>query len=196
VSARVIHAVEKRAAIVSLVNVRAVRVDGAPVRSERTAADRVRSSIDRVLNETAICACATVDREGRAHVNTAYFAFSDALDLYFLSHPGSRHSQNLAANPSMAVAVFASAQNWTDPGRGIQLFGTGEQVTGAVAREGEQVYGRRFHAYAEWKGTLKADDPALDYSFYRFVPDRVKILDEEAFGDAVFIEAAIARRRD
>lgn len=114
-------------------------------------------------------------------MNIGYLAHSDELHLYLLSHPGSLHCLNLAANPSMAVAVFPSAQNWTDPGRGIQLFGACAQVADAEAPEAERVYGGRYPAYPAWKVGLKPSDRALEYRFYRFVPDRLKLLDEAEF---------------
>jgi hypothetical protein len=57
-------------------------------------------------------------------VNIGYFAYSGDLRPFLLSHPGSLHCRNVAANPSMAVAVFPSPQSWTNPGRRVQLFGT------------------------------------------------------------------------
>ena len=47
--------------------------------------------------------------------------------------------------------------------------------------------------YPAWKAARKPGDPAGQYRFYRFVPERVKILDEAEFGDAVFVQAAIVR---
>lgn len=51
--------------------------------------------------------------EGQAHVNIGYFAHSDDLHFYLLSHPRSLHCRNIATNPSMAEAVFTTPQNWT-----------------------------------------------------------------------------------
>jgi uncharacterized protein YhbP (UPF0306 family) len=118
------------------------------------------------------------------------------LDFYLLSHPESLHCRNLTTNPSLAVAVFVSPQNWIDPGRGVQLFGTCRQVLDADRDEAEGVYRRRYQPYDHWKASLKIGDPALDYRFYRFVPSRLKILDEVEFGDAVFVEAEIVRKVD
>jgi hypothetical protein len=42
--------------------------------------------------------------------------------------------------------------------------------------------------------TLKPGDAALDYRFYRFVPHRVKVLDEAEFGDAVWVEVQVECR--
>jgi uncharacterized protein YhbP (UPF0306 family) len=176
-----------------LANIRSVGVDGAPIPSGTPPAERLLQSVSRVLGSTPLAAWATVAASGRAHVNTGYFAFSDALHLYLLSHPGSLHCRNIAVNPSMAVAVFASAQNWADPGRGIQLFGTCAPVSEADAAEAERAYAQRFPAYAEWKRTLESGNPALEYRFYRFVTERMKVLDEAEFGDGVFVEARVSR---
>jgi uncharacterized protein YhbP (UPF0306 family) len=177
----------------SFVSIRPVSVDGVPLPSEPPAADRVHRAVYGILDETPLCSWSTVTASGQAHVNIGYFAHSDDLHLYLLSHPGSLHCRNILANASMAVAVFPSAQNWTDSGRGIQLFGTCAPVGDTDASEADRVYSNRYPAYPEWKARLKAGDPALVYRFYRFVTDRVKILDEAEFGDAVFVVADIAR---
>ena len=94
----------------------------------------------------------------------------------------------------MAVAVFMSPQDWTAPGRGIQLFGLCTEVGGDDVDDAEWVYRNRYKTYAAWKAALKPGDPAGQYRFYRFVPERVKILDEAEFGDAVFVQSEIVRR--
>jgi uncharacterized protein YhbP (UPF0306 family) len=175
-------------------NIRPVGVDGAALPLDPPSTDRVLRSVVRVLEQTGLCAWSTVTTDGEAHVNIGYFAHSDDLHLYLLSHPRSLHCRNIAANPSMAVAVFTSPQNWTDPGQGIQFFGRCREVSDADQHEAERVYRQRYHPYGDWKATLKVGDPALDYRFYRFVPDRLKILDEAEFGDAVFVQTEIVRK--
>jgi len=170
---------------------RAIRLDGTPSEVEGLTAERVRRSIIRVLDETPLGAWATITIGGEAHVNTAYYSYSEDLVLYFMSHPQSLHCLNVSANSSMAVAIFASEQKWTDPGRGLQLFGRCDQLTGGDAEIAERAYGQRFRAYADWKGSLKSGDAALDYRFYRFVPHTVKVLDEAEFGDAVWVEVQV-----
>jgi len=175
-------------------NISANAVDGAPIAGQPPAADRVARSVARVLEETGLCAWSTVTQEGRAHINIGYFAQSANLHLYLLSHPASLHCRNVAMNASMAVAVFVSPQEWTAPGRGIQLFGACTEVGDDDVGDAEQMYAHRYPAYGAWKGALKPGDPAGQYRFYQFVPDRVKILDEAEFGDAVFVQAEIVRR--
>lgn len=162
---------------------------------KRLTAARVRRTMGRILKKNALCAIATVAPNGRAHVNTAYFAYSDALELYFLSHPNSRHCRNLRAHSSMAIAVFDSRQTWGELDRGVQLFGTCRQARGVAARTAERIYGRRFKSYAPWKAELDAENAEWEYRFYRFVTTRVKVFDEREFGGAVFVTAAAARRR-
>jgi uncharacterized protein YhbP (UPF0306 family) len=174
-------------------NISVNAIDGAPIAVQPPSADRVSRSVARVLEENGLCAWATVTQDGRAHINIGYFAQSTDFHLYLLSHPASLHCRNLATNASMAVAVFVSPQDWTAPGRGTQLFGSCTEVGGDEVRNADQVYGHRYTAYTAWKAALKPDDPARQYRFYRFVPDRIKILDEVEFGDAVFVQAEIVR---
>jgi len=174
--------------------IRAICVDGSPREVEELTAERARRSIIRVLDGVPLGAWATITRGGEAHVNTAYYSYSEDLVLYFMSHPQSLHCQNLSTNSSMAVAIFASEQKWADPGRGLQLFGRCDQLKGRDAEIAERTYRQRFRAYADWKDSLKPNDAALDYRFYRFVPHRVKVLDEAEFGDAVWVEVQVECR--
>lgn len=89
--------------------------------------------------------------------------------------------------------MYSSAQQWTEPGRGVQLFGTCKQTTGPSAEEAERSYKGRFPAYQGWKAGLDRDDLAGQYRFYRFCVTAVKILDESNLGDAVFVRASGTR---
>src|SRR6266705_431647 len=167
---------------------------------ERISKRRIRTIVLQVLFETKLCSIATVARGNRAHINTAFFAYSPRLELVFLSDPGSLHCRNLLANPSMAMTVFNSNQKWEAPGKGIQLFGTGHQTRGRQADHAEAIYAKRFPAFARWmKGTTPAERRQAaqlrSYALYRFLPSRVKILHETEFGGAVFIIATVRRHR-
>src|SRR2546426_671560 len=83
--------------------------------------------------------------------------------------------------------------------RGLQLFGICRQTRGRGAWEAERCYAARFLPYAKWmKGLSPAErrQAALlrSYAFYRFLPGRIKILDEREFGGAMFVTAAVVRR--
>lgn len=160
---------------------------------------RVRRSVRRILRDSALCSMSTVAPGNRAHVNTAYFAYSPAFELCFLSNPGSLHCRNLETNPSMAIAIFRSDQVWGKADRGIQLFGTCRQAKGRKARLAERLYAKRFPGYLRTlrgtsPGSRRAAAQLRSYGRYRFVPRLIKILDEREFGDGVFVVAAIPRR--
>lgn len=153
----------------------------------------------RILRNNVLCSIATL-RGNRAHINTAYFAYSPALELYCLSAPDSVHCRNLEVNPSMAMTVFSTAQTWGKPDRGMQLFGVARQARGHQADVAERWYARRFRAYAlAVAGASEANRRQArqlrSYRFYRFVPTKLKILDEREFGSGVFVVVAIPRRR-
>ena len=159
---------------------------------------RMRKSVFGIIRENALCSMATVNRTGRAHINTAFFAYSDKFEFYFLSDPRSIHCQNLSSNTSMAMTVFTSSQNWDESGRGLQLFGRCSEAEGPRATDAERVYVKRFAAYGKWmKGASEADRRQASvlraYRFYRFLPHKLKVLDEAEYGGAVFLVSPVKR---
>jgi len=82
----------------------------------------------------------------------------------------------------------------------VQLFGNAREARGSQARAGERQYAKRFPRFARWLGSRSPEGKALaaqvrSYRFYRFVPSKVKILDEATFGGAVFVEARVRKTR-
>lgn len=157
---------------------------------------RVLRSLYETLEESKLCSLATVSPAGRAHISTAYFAYSKSLAVYFLSHPGAQHCANLRRNPSAALSVFRSSQTWGGHDKGVQLFGEATPVEGRIRASAEAAYSRRFPLYGRWlsartAGKLRAAAQLRSYSFYRFQPIRVKVFDEVAFGEAPFVSAAV-----
>lgn len=134
-----------------------------------------------LLDASPLCAIASVTPRGRAHVNTAYFAWTRAFDLVWLSDPEAAHSRNIRANGTVAIAVYDSAQSWDRPDRGIQLFGAARELAGATVRRWEAVYADRFPEYGD----------VTAYRFYRFRPRRLKVFDESTLGAGVFVTADV-----
>jgi uncharacterized protein YhbP (UPF0306 family) len=151
------------------------------------AARRMAATAQRLLEASTLCAIATVAPGGRAHVNTAYFAWSRELDLVWLSEPRAKHSRNIRANDSVALAVYDSGQAWGSPDRGIQLFGPAREVEGAAVGDAETLYAARFPDYRHTE--LSA------YRFYVLRPRRLKLFDERELGAGVFVTARVARDR-
>jgi uncharacterized protein YhbP (UPF0306 family) len=155
-------------------------------RSKRSlAAARITEAARRLLDASTLCAIATVSPRGRAYVNTAYFAWTRAFEVVWLSDPTARHSRNLQASSTAAIAVYDSSQSWGEPDRGLQLFGSAREVGPSARREAERDYARRFPQYAE------ADPNGL--RFYRLRASRLKVFDERELGAGVFVTATVGR---
>jgi uncharacterized protein len=152
----------------------------------RVAASRMADLTAELLDASPLCAIATVGPGSRAHVNTAYFAWGPDLEIVWMSEPNARHSQNLRANKTVAIAVFDSAQTWGERDRGIQLFGSAGEAGGRALERVQAIYAGRFPRVREFD--LSA------YRLYSFRPRRLKLFHEQALGTGVFVTAKVARR--
>lgn len=158
----------------------------------------VQESIQRILGENVLCSMSTIGSRNRPHINTAYFCYSPSMEIFFVSDADSVHCRNLDRSPSMAMAVFRSTQTWGGSDRGLQLFGTCHPAAGPLARRAAGIYGKRFPRYARMVASTsgaekRAADQLRSYTFYRFVPRTVKILDEREFGGAMFVVVSVPR---
>jgi hypothetical protein len=83
----------------------------------------------------------TADQAGHPWVTPVWFASEDYARFHWVSSPESRHSQNLAVRPEVAIAIFDS----TAPVGGAQavyMAGTAEELTGVELDGGIEVFGR------------------------------------------------------
>jgi len=154
---------------------------------------RLYRAVVRILEANELCSMASVSDGGPVHINTAFFCFGDELDLYFLSEPASVHGRNISRSPQLAIAVFDSRQRWGAAHKGLQLFGSCALATGAAEERARELYSLRF-LYREFLESLSREKrEAYSLRFYGFTAATVKILDEDEFGEAVFVTAKIAR---
>ena len=154
----------------------------------------LRPLVQGILDEVGLCTMSTVNQDGTAHVNTAFFCADSEWRLFFVSEEQTRHSQNISERSSMAVAVFRSDQDWDDWKVGLQLFGTCRVARGGDAELGARLYGERFPAYADWlqeigRGLQDSDVPP----FFLFVPESLKLLHEEVLGEETFVMISLSR---
>lgn len=147
---------------------------------------QVGRTVSRLLADNTLCSMATVTTQGHAYINTAYFCYSPALELYFISHPNALHCRNILNNPSIAIAVFASGQTWGGGDCGLQLFGTCHQVTGRDVSRADKLYGERFAEYRAWKA-------GWDFQFYKVATAELKVFDERELGSGIFVLAKVQR---
>ena len=116
---------------------------------------------------------------------TVFYA-SDDLCLYFFSVPDSRHCQNLAVNPRVAVTVQEDYHDWQRI-KGIQLEGTAILVDSIIEKaKAMAVYARKYPEVIKlftnpasgvfYKAFLKV-------KFYCVIPEKVFFIDnEQGFG--------------
>ena len=116
---------------------------------------------------------------------TVFYA-SDDLRLYFFSVPDSRHCQNLAANPRVAVTVQEDYHDWQKI-KGIQLEGTAILVDSIIEKaKAMAVYARKYPEVIKlftnpasglfYKAFLKV-------KFYCVIPEKLFFIDnEQGFG--------------
>jgi uncharacterized protein YhbP (UPF0306 family) len=154
--------------------------------SKHPSNSRLTAIARRLLDASTLCAIATVSPGGRAYVNTAYFAWGPAFEIVWLSAPDARHSRNVRANPSAAVAVFRSTQRWGGSDRGIQVFGRARELRGRAALDAERLYAKRFRAY---EGDLS------EFRVYRLATRRLKLFDERVLGGGTFVTVSVKRGR-
>lgn len=152
--------------------------------SKHPPASRLAAVARRLLDASKLCAIATVSAGARAYINTAYFAFGEGFDIVWLSAPDARHSRNIRANPSAAVAVFRSTQTWGGSDKGIQLFGRARELRGRAALDAERLYAARFRAY---------DADLSAFRFYRLATRRMKLFDERVLGGGTFVTVSVQR---
>ena len=116
---------------------------------------------------------------------TVFYA-SDGFRLYFFSAPDSRHCQNLAVNPQVAVTIQEDYHDWRKI-KGIQLEGKVAAVNALIEK------GKAMAAYVrKYPEVMKIfTDPAsgvlhrafLKVKFYCVVPERIYYIDnEQGFG--------------
>jgi general stress protein 26 len=73
-----------------------------------------------IVDEIAFMTLATVDAHGMPWASPVWFAHAGYQEFLWISRPDTRHSQNLAANPQIAIVIFDS-RTPIDTGRGVYL---------------------------------------------------------------------------
>ncbi|MEM7348148.1 MAG: pyridoxamine 5'-phosphate oxidase family protein [Chloroflexota bacterium] len=105
----------------------------------------------------------------------AVFYSNEGFTLYFLSAPHTRHSQNIAQNPAVAITIQEDYKAWAEI-KGIQLEGQAHLLEG---KEREQAIERYSHKFP----IIGPDAPpqiakAMNkIGWYKVVPTRLYFID-------------------
>ena len=153
----------------------------------------IEQSLSEVLQKNSLCSMATVAKDQTSYINTAYFCFSNQYEIFFLSSKTSNHSRYLLSNDSLAMSVYDSHTPWDDYKAGVQLFGSCSQGNKTQLHIGSELYKKRFPDYKKCLHSLGEMVHVNHFFLYLFIPNRVKILHEERFGEEIYVEAKIKR---
>lgn len=145
-------------------------------RDEEPTPQEIRGCILKLLEEVRVMTLATCVQDV-PWTCTVAFAYDENLNLYFISNAQTRHAQEIAQNPRVAVAMHEH-QNPYDPRKvkGLQLQGRAEALLGQEAVRALVTYIRRFP-----KARALAIRKLMELQtaqIFRVKPERVLILDK------------------
>jgi nitroimidazol reductase NimA-like FMN-containing flavoprotein (pyridoxamine 5'-phosphate oxidase superfamily) len=132
-----------------------------------------------ILDAGIYVVLATADGEGVPWASPVWFAEENYRQLFWVSYPGARHSQNIAARPQIAMVVFDSTVP-PGTGQGVYMTATVEQVTDSAAIEhGIGVFSRESvrHGGGEWGSDKVTGEARL--RLYRANVHEYSILDPD-----------------
>ncbi len=151
----------------------------------------MKKQIRQFLLRQSTLTLATVSQAGAPAAADLYFAADHVLNLFFVSEPGARHAQNIAANAEVAATVHAPAWDWKDI-KGVQLEGRCEAVTGKAERVSALArYSRKF-GFVSSLSAAKGATFLARHTVYRIVPYWIRWLDNRvafAYRDEWVLEA-------
>lgn len=138
----------------------------------------VQELVQQYLEQARLMQLATV-RNGRPWICTVYFVPDEAGNLYWLSKPERRHSQDITQDSRVAVAV---AVKHDQPVIGIQAEGTAEVVRDQdIIRTVMRAYVNKYNSGQEFYDNFVAG--RNQHWLYRIVPDHLQLFDEVHFKD-------------
>lgn len=138
---------------------------------------QLRQQIYAYLEQGKLAQLATA-RDDRPWVCTVYYVVDEYFDIYWLSYPTRRHSQDVAANSRVALTVAIKPDL---PVIGVQMEGEAGEVTDPAAAEA--VMQRYVDKYDEGKQFLANIRRGTNkHRLYRLRPERIVLFDEMNFG--------------
>jgi nitroimidazol reductase NimA-like FMN-containing flavoprotein (pyridoxamine 5'-phosphate oxidase superfamily) len=128
--------------------------------------DQLAALARRVIDTNTYMALGTADDAGHPWVTPVYFATEDYRQFHWVSSPEARHSQNLAARPEVAIAIFDSSVA-IGTAEAVYMSARAEELTGDELESGIELFGRvsQKDAARDW-GLSDVQPPSL-FRLYR-----------------------------
>lgn len=136
--------------------------------------------IKKYLSDKHMMQLATV-ADGQPWCCTVYFIHDDQNNLYWASLPTRRHSQEIAANPQVAVAIPVRHVKG-EPVVGIQVSGRAEILEPSPALESlANQYAQKFGRDQTWVNDFVGGK--TEHRLYKLTPSEIVLFDEANFPD-------------
>jgi len=108
---------------------------------------------------------------------TALYYVNDGFNLYILSKPETRHCQNLAQNPAVAVTINEDYKNWREI-KGIQMEGRAYQLSGRGEKaRAWALYLRKYPFVKDFIMLPRFKEALESVKLYKIVPTAVWFID-------------------
>jgi len=111
-----------------------------------------------------------------------FFAYDDALNLYFLSDQRTRHSREINNNSKVAVTIN---KEWSEPSlvRGIQIEGMAQVVVVNELPHAFATYIKRFPTTKDFIADIKVFmEKEFNTRIFKVTPSKIYLLDEVNLG--------------
>ena len=111
-----------------------------------------------------------------------FYAYDDALNLYFLSDQRTRHSREINSNSKVAVTIN---KEWNEPSpvKGIQIEGVAQVVAVNELAHAFTTYVKRFPSTKDFITDVKVFmDKAFNTRIFKVTPSKIYLLDEVNMG--------------
>ena len=157
--------------------------------SETVSTEAVLESYRELLSREALRTMATGSENDSPHINNAFFAAVDDIDLTIWSSPTTQHSRNVIRDGNVAIAVFATRTNWGEDVHGVQIQGRMTLATGFSAAKAFRVYARKYAGLLQWAKAIEDVDRAFESRFFILQARGFRLIDEARFGKENYIVA-------
>lgn len=110
-------------------------------------------------------------------VATVYFAHDNAHNLYWISMPDTRHSQEIARNPNVAGTIVVD-NTPGQPVRGIQFTGVAREIPNTEVKANIEAYAERFQRFTLGDEIANGVSPI---KLYQIKPHSFVLFDQKNF---------------
>ncbi len=129
-----------------------------------------------ILDANHYMVLGTADSAGQPWVSPVWFAHADYRELVWVSRPGSRHSQNIAARPEVSIVIFDSKVP-VGNGQAVYMSAVASEVDGSELDRGMAVFSRKSVVDGAGEWTVDRVRPPAELRLYRAVVAEHWILD-------------------